>query len=84
MENTIEVLAQSGSLLVAGLDDALMGYSDYRGTIVAVYNLDECIEILSEDESLPYEEALQLFYANIHSHDFGDNTPIFMRLDHNI
>jgi len=82
--STFKVLVRAGSLLVAGLESALIGYSERRGVIVAVYNLDECLELLNEDESLSYEETLQWFYGNIHSKDFGEDTPIFVRLDYNI
>jgi hypothetical protein len=79
---TYEVLVEEGAPFIAGFTRALMGYSDYNGSIVSVYDLDKCIDIFAED--MPYEEAIDSFYLHIHAVKLPHGNPIFVRLDKNI
>jgi hypothetical protein len=79
---TLEVLMDSGSVLVLGFDEALIGYSEVGESIVSVYDQDIFIEILSED--MPFADALEFFHLNFISNNLGDKKPIFIRLDRNI
>jgi hypothetical protein len=80
---TLEVLKEHGSLIVSGYGAALMGYTEnFNRNIVAVYDLDRCIDITAED--MPYADAIDYFYFNIHGAYMGENNPIFIRLDKNI
>lgn len=79
---TLEVLMDSGSILFLGFEDALLGYSECKDKIVAVYDQDVFIDMLAED--LPFADAIELFHQNFISNDLGDRNPIFIRLDKNI
>ena len=79
---TLEVLMDSGSVLVLGFEDALIGYSEVKGEIVAVYDQDAFIDMLAED--VPFADAIEFFHQNFISTDLGDRNPIFVRLDKNI
>jgi len=79
---TLEVLRDTGSLKISGMDDALIGYSEIDNTIVAVYDQDVFIDILADD--IPYSDAVEFFYKTFSSNRIGKKNPIFVRLDHNI
>jgi len=79
---TLEVLRDSDAMIVTGFGEALMGYCDFRGNLVASYDIDKCIDIIAQD--MPYEDAIEYFYFNIHGAYVGESSPIFIRLDHNI
>ncbi len=80
---TLEVLQESGSLIVTGYGDALIGYTEqFNGEIVAVYDIDKCIDITAED--MPYADAIDYFYFYIHGAYMGSKGPIFIRLDENL
>ena len=79
---TLNALIDSGSVLILGFEDALVGYSQVKDTIVAVYDQDIFIDILAED--MPFADAIELFHQNFIPNDIGDNTPIFIRLNNNI
>ena len=79
---TLDTLMDSGSVLILGFEDALVGYSEVKDTIVAVYDQDIFIDILAED--MPFADSIEFFHQNFISNDLGDKTPIFIRLDKNI
>ena len=80
---TLEVLQESGSLIITGYGDALMGYAEqFNGELVAVYDIDKCISITAED--MPYADAIDYFYFNIHGAYMGEKGPLFVRLDENL
>jgi hypothetical protein len=79
---TLQVLSDSESIFIIGFDDALIGYSEVNDGIVAVYDSDLFIEILSED--MPYPEAIEVFHNNFASRFLGENSPTFVRLNKNI
>ena len=79
---TLEVLRDSDAMIVTGFGEALMGYCDFRGNLVASYDIDKCIDIIAQ--VMPSEYAIEYFYLNIHGAYAGESSPIFIRLDHNI
>tara|TARA_R110000796_G_scaffold184537_1_gene301118 strand:+ start:123 stop:404 length:282 start_codon:yes stop_codon:yes gene_type:complete len=84
---TLQVLSDSHSTFILGFDDALLGYSEVNNNIVAVYDEDKFIELLSEE--LPYVEAIEFFHLNFSGNAFtlavsNSSTPIFIRLNKNI
>lgn len=81
-EKTLRVLIESDSVLVLGFDEALLGYSNIDGQIVAVYDEDVCINILSD--GIPFETALQIFYNNFVAEERSYDSPIFIRYERNI
>jgi len=80
---TLEVLREAGAMIVTGYGEALMGYVEqFSGDIVAVYDIDKCIDITAQD--MPYADAIDYYYFNIHGAYMGKKGPLFMRQDHNI
>jgi hypothetical protein len=79
---TLEVIIDSGSVMILGFNEALIGYSDIDGSIVAAYDQDMFIDILSED--MPFADAIELFHQEFLSNESADALPIFVRLDKNI
>ena len=79
---TYEVLAGTEALIISGFTKALIGYSDFAGDLIAVYDLDKCIDIFAED--MPYDEAVEHFYLKVHGAKFIMGNPMFVRLDKNI
>ena len=64
-------------LLEDGFDDAIVGYIERAGMpIIACYNKNKCIEILSKDMSP--EEAEEYFYFNVIGVYVGEYTPCFI------
>ena len=63
---------------------ALIGYSDFNGHIVSVYDKDMCINILSSDIG-PYESAIEFFHNKVLPYySKKPNSPVFVRLKKNI
>lgn len=79
---TLQVLKESEAMIITGFGEALMGYCDFHGELVAAYDIDKCIDIIAQD--MDYDDAIDYFYFNIHSAYVGKSGPIFIRLDHNI
>jgi hypothetical protein len=79
---TLEVIMDSGSVIILGFTEALIGYSEINGSIVAAYDQDMFIDILSED--MPFADAIETFHQNFLSDNSLDAQPIFVRLDKNI
>jgi hypothetical protein len=55
------------ALFVDGFDSALIGCS-YRGPAgmtVAVYDRDKCIDLIIEQDNLPYTDAVEHFEFNV-------------------
>ena len=79
---TYDVLSNTEALIISGFTKALIGYSDYKGDIIAVYDIDKCIDIFAKD--MTYDKAVEHFYLNVHGHKFTIGNPMFVRLDKNI
>jgi hypothetical protein len=79
---TYEVLAGTEALILSGFTKALLGYTDFNGNILAVYDMDKCIDIFAED--MPYDEAVEHFYLKVHGAKFIMGNPMFVRLDKNL
>lgn len=62
-------------LFADGFDDALIGTTKRKSTIVAHYSTTKCIEILAEQ--MTHEEAVEYFYFNVEGAYVGINTPLF-------
>jgi hypothetical protein len=63
-----------------GFDDALIGTARrISGTLVAVYDREKCLEILSRDMSP--EDAEEYFSFNVEGAWVGEGTPIFIQTD---
>lgn len=80
MENDLrERLAEiDEDILVAnGLDDAIIGYVESNGNLVALYNRDKCIEVLMENNEWDWETAEEFFEFNVAGAYVGEHTPMF-------
>ena len=77
-------MSDASGVLVGGFDQALVGYSDRNGLILAVYDEDKCIEIIQEDDGVTYMEALEWFNDFVHGEGVFGHQPIFIRLEKNI
>jgi len=56
-------------------DKAIIGRSS-KGQVV--YDVDECIQVLINDQDMDYEEATEYFWFNTEGAHYGDMTPIFV------
>lgn len=66
-------------LLADGFDDAFMGVAPTPlGHMVAVYDIDRCIELLME-EGMSHEEADEYFQFNVAGAYVGEQTPLFLK-----
>lgn len=63
-----------------GYDDAIIGTAEVHGTLVAVYDIGKCIDILMLDDKMSYEEAVEYFEYNTLGAYIGDQTPIFVNM----
>ena len=71
-------------LLDSKYSKALIGYSDFKGNVVSVYDMDKCIKILAKDIG-PYESAVEFFHNKVLPYyDKKTNSPVFVRLKKNI
>jgi len=82
-----DVLGEEAVLLADGLEEAFVGVgerwheSEDGGAtrlVVAVYDIDKCIEVLMRD-GMSHEEADEFFVFNTLGAYVGPQTPIFIR-----
>lgn len=68
------------ALFVDGLDTALIGatYRGPGGRTVACYDRDKCIELIIEQDDLPYVEALEHFEKTVENVFIGKSSPLFI------
>ena len=68
------------ALFVDGFDSALIGcsYCGPAGRTVAVYDRDKCIDLIIEQDNLPYTDAVEHFEFNIEGAHVGKSSPLFV------
>ena len=59
-------------------DEALIGYAERCGMLVAAYSRQKCIEVLVKHDEMTYEDAEEHFEFNILGSWVGEHTPIFI------
>jgi hypothetical protein len=64
-------------LLADGLDDAFIGVDVTGEEPRAVYSIDDCIRVLSED--MDAEDAEEYFWFNVAGAHVGPRTPLFIQ-----
>lgn len=64
-------------LLADGLDDAFLGVDVTGDEPRAVYSIDGCIRILSED--MDGDDAEEYFWLNVADAHVGPQTPLFIQ-----
>tara|TARA_Y100000593_G_scaffold11335_2_gene20234 strand:- start:5634 stop:5915 length:282 start_codon:yes stop_codon:yes gene_type:complete len=66
-------------LLADGFEDAFMGIVESNGSRPkALYNEDECVDILMERDGMGYDEAIEFFNFNVAGAYVGEYTPAFV------
>jgi hypothetical protein len=58
-----------------GLDGAIIGYDDQSGRLI--YSMSKVIGILTTEDEMTEEDALEHYYYNIHGSYVGEKTPIW-------
>lgn len=72
---------EAGILLADGYEDAFVGVAFNHGMdLVAVYNIDRCIQVLVERDVMDENEADEWFNFNILGAYVGPRTPMFLHL----
>ena len=82
-DDEVEALAEIDEQIVLfdGIEKALIGYTDGdNGEIVALYDIDKVIHILSTENDWTNEEAYEYFEYNILGTRFSSYTPKFATL----
>ena len=69
-------LEENECLIADDLDKALIGVTNKDGVMVAVYDIEKCINILAKD--MDKKDAIDYFYYNIHGGWLGEKTPILL------
>jgi hypothetical protein len=76
-EKVDELIGEDESILLAdGFDSAFIGVARQFNTSFAVYDREQCIEILMENMS--HEDAEEYFQYNVEGAYVGENTPAFL------
>lgn len=74
-------LEESLALLADGFEEALVGVDEDKGR--AVYDVSKMIDImLSENEGMTYDEALEYLEFNTFRAYVGEMTPIYVNFVH--
>ena len=68
----------SGVLLADGFEDAFIGIGEQFNTPVAVYDREECLNVLMRQGDMTFEEAEEFFQFNVVGAYVGKQTPIFL------
>lgn len=69
---------EHGVLLADGFEDAFVGFGEQFNTPVAVYDREECLNILMRQGDMTVEEAEEYFNFNVVGAYVGKQTPIFL------
>ena len=65
-------------LIADGFDKAFLGVGRQFNTDLAVYDYDQCINILMERDGMTYEEAIEYMEFNVVGAYVGKQTPVFL------
>lgn len=68
----------TGALLTKGFEAALIGIGTQFNTDVAVYDFQDCIEVLIERDGMTPDEAYEYMTYNVTGAYVGENTPVFL------
>ncbi len=81
---TLELLSELNpdALLADGLEAALVGYTvNHHHPIVAVYDIEKCIDVLVERDGMTPEEADEFLSFNTLGAYVGENGPLYVRFE---
>jgi hypothetical protein len=68
----------TGALLANGFEAALIGVGTQFNTDVAVYDFQDCINVLIERDGMMPEDAYEYMDFNVTGAYVGENTPVFL------
>ena len=72
--------ANPEALLADGLEDALVGYTvSHHHPVVAVYDIERCVEVLVNRDGMDHEGAEEFLSFNTLGAYVGENGPLFVR-----
>ncbi|XIH24776.1 hypothetical protein C1N73_25920 (plasmid) [Priestia aryabhattai] len=78
-EDVAEIIPEA--LFADGFDEALIGYVQRAGMMVALYDARKCIDVLIIDDDMSEEDALEYFHYNVLGAWVGEYTPVFAFLE---
>ncbi|MGF9891707.1 hypothetical protein ABEX78_23895 [Priestia megaterium] len=78
-EDVAEIIPEA--LFADGFDEALIGYVQRAGMMVALYDARKCIDVLMINDDMSEEDALEYFHYNVLGAWVGENTPVFAFLE---
>ena len=69
------------ALFADGFDDAIIGVCRKAGSEpVVTYSYDKCVEVLMNQQDMPYDDAIEWMEFNVVSAYMGPHTPVFIDL----
>lgn len=75
----LAILEEEQVLLAHGFEDAFLGVSSCPGRpVLAVYDVEKCLDILVERDGMGPEEAREYFDFNVMGSWGGEGTPVFL------
>jgi hypothetical protein len=77
LEEIVESYYEDEILKADGFDSAVIGIDS--NSLRLIYSVKKCIEILMNEESMSYEDAIDYFDYNVSSAYVGEKTPIWCR-----
>lgn len=77
IEQIMDTLASEGALLADGFEGALLGHTQ-GSNVVAVYDYDQCVQILMERDEMSCEDAIEWMEYNVVGAYVGEKTPVFI------
>ena len=75
LEGIVESYYEDEILKADGFDSAVIGID--VNSLRLIYSVKKCIEILVNEESMSYEDAIEHFDYNVSSSYVGEKTPIW-------
>lgn len=76
-EDTWALLEDEECLVADGFDEAVIGIT-FGADAVAVYSVQKIIDILTEDDEMSVDDAIEHFEYNIAGSYLGEKTPIYV------
>jgi hypothetical protein len=76
LANILENYSYEEFLKADGFDDAVIGVE--VNTLRLVYSIDRMIAILTKDDEMSYEDAIEYLDFNVFSAHVGERTPIYI------
>lgn len=75
-DELLEKYPEMELLTADGFDDAILGVDNISHRVV--YSYDKMVELLTEEENMSYEDAIEFLEYNVVNAYVGEKTPIFV------